>query len=137
MRVKILLPALSLFVLALAFGSFVGCVNNPAVGEYGGEGEESGVRLAINETYNTVRKGVQLILAYDSNASSFTGTVENVTNETVPSVRVEVHLSNGKELGPTAPIDLAPGKKSKVNLSAVGQSFTWWEAHAETGASEH
>ena len=33
MRVKILLPALSIFVLALAFGSFVGCGNNPAASE--------------------------------------------------------------------------------------------------------
>ena len=33
MRVKFLLPALLLFVLALAFGSFVGCGNNPTAPE--------------------------------------------------------------------------------------------------------
>jgi len=113
------------------------CKSKPTVSEHEGEGEESGPRLAINETYNIVRKGVRLILTYDSNSSSFTGTVENVTKQTVPLVRVEIHLSNGTELGPTTPIDLAPGKKANVNLSAAGQSFDWWKAHAETGASEH
>ena len=121
------------------------CRNTPQEGEQGreSEGEEAGPRLAVNQTHDTVRKGVRLILAYDSISSSFIGTVENVTNEKVYSVRVEVHLSNGVELGPTSPEDLAPGNKSNVNLSAAGQSFTWWKAHAETsgpggeGGGEH
>jgi hypothetical protein len=57
--------------------------------------------------------------------------------KTVSRVRIEVHLSNGNELGSTIPIDQAPGKKVDVGLSAEGQSFDWWEAHAEAGASEH
>ena len=69
--------------------------------------------------------------------TSLIGTVENVTEKTISRVRVEVHLSNGNELGPTEPIDLAPGKKVDVKLSAEGQSFNWWKAHAEAGASEH
>ena len=56
--------------------------------------------------------------------------------KTVSRVRIEVHLSNGNELGPTAPIDLAPGKKVDVGLSAEGQSFDWWKAHAEADAPE-
>ncbi len=91
--------------------------------EHKGEGEEAGPRLTIQDTYDTVRKGVRLILAYDSASSTFTGTVENVTKKTIKSVRVEVHLSNRVELGPTKPIDLAPGKKEKVKLSAAGQTF--------------
>ena len=51
--------------------------------------------LTFNETYNKVHRGMQLILTYDKASSSFIGTVENVTNKTIKSVRVEVHLSNG------------------------------------------
>ncbi len=102
-----------------------------------GEGEESGPEIGLDGTHNEVRKGVRLILSFDSESSSFVGTVENVSEKTVPKVRVEVHLSNGTELGPTKPVNLAPGKKIKVKLSAVDQTFTWWKAHAEAGSSEH
>jgi len=106
-------------------------------GEHAGEGEETGPRISKDGTHDEVRKGVRLILSFDNESSSFTGTVENITEKTVSRVRVEVHLSNGTELGPTEPIDLAPGKKVDVELSAKGQSFNWWKAHAEAGASEH
>jgi len=122
----------------LLIASFA-CKNKPAEIEKAdqSEGEEAGVRLAINDTYDTVRKGVRLILTYDSTSSSFIGTVENVTNETIKFVRVEVHLSNGIELGPTDPIDLAAGSKENVKLAAEGQSFEWWKAHPEAGEGEH
>ncbi len=102
-----------------------------------GEGEESGPEIGLDGTHNEVRKGVRLILSFDSGSSSFVGTVENVSEKTVSKVRVEVHLSNGTELGPTKLVNLAPGKKIKVKLSAVDQTFTWWKAHAEAGSSEH
>ncbi len=106
-------------------------------GEGRGEGEEPGVRLAIDETYNVVRKGVRLILSYDSSSSAFVGTVENVIERTVSAVRVEVHLSNGTELGPTERNDLAPGEQLAVTLSSIkGQDFDWWKAHAESGEGE-
>ena len=106
-------------------------------GEHAGEGEEAGPRISKDGTHDEIRKGVRLILSFDNESSSFIGTVENVTEKTISRVRVEVHLSNGKELGPTEPIDLAPGKKADVKLSAEGQSFNRWKAHAEVGASEH
>ncbi len=106
-------------------------------GEGAEEGEESGPQIGLDGTHDEVRKGVRLILSFDSESSSFVGTVENVSEKTVPKVRVEVHLSNGMELGPTEPVDLAPGKKIEVKLSAVDQTFTWWKAHAEAGTSEH
>ncbi|MHC4534655.1 MAG: FxLYD domain-containing protein [Planctomycetota bacterium] len=106
--------------------------------EGGGEGEEPGVRIAIDETYDAVRRGVRLILNYDSTTSSFVGTVENITDKPVSAVRVEVHLSNGTELGPTERNDLSPGEKIAVKLSAGGQDFDWWKAHAESGeGGEH
>jgi len=101
-----------------------------------GEGEEAGPRIAIDGIHDEVQKGSRLILSFDKESSSFIGTVENLTEETLARVRIEVHLSNGTELGPTEPIDLAPGKKVGVKLSAEGQTFEWWKAHAEVGASE-
>ncbi len=105
--------------------------------EEGGEGEESGPRIPIDGTHNELRKGSRLILSFDKESSSFIGTVENVSEKTLTRVRIEVHLSNGIELGPTEPISLEPGKKADVKLSAEGQTFEWWKAHAEVGISEH
>lgn len=104
---------------------------------HGEEGEEAGPQMGVDSTYDEVRNGVRLVLSFDSESSAFFGTVENVTGKTISRVRVEVHLSNGAELGPTEPVDLAPGKKIEVMLSAEGQSFIWWIAHAEAGSSEH
>jgi hypothetical protein len=106
-------------------------------GEHAEEGEEAGAKISLDETYDEVRKGVRLILSFDNEISSFIGTLENVTEKTVSRVRVEVHLSSGIELDSTGPIDLAPGKKVDIGLSAEGQSFNWWKAHAEVGESEH
>ena len=107
-------------------------------GEHGdSEDEESGIRYTKSETVVEVRRGIELNLKYDQSSTTFIGTIKNVSNETAKRVRVEIHLSNKKELGPTKPVDLAPGKQASVKLSAKGQSFTWWTAHAEVGSSEH
>jgi len=104
---------------------------------HGEEGEESGTELALDATYDEVRNGARLVLTYDAHSSSFRGTVENTTDKTLEQVRVEVHLSNGKELGPTIPVNLGPGKKTDVQLMATGQNFTGWTTHAEVGSGEH
>ncbi len=101
------------------------------------EGEESGTEYALGETYDHVRNGARLILAYDAQSNSFAGTVENTTSKTLERVRVEVHLSNGMELGPTTPADLAPDEKRDVKLTATSKDFTGWSAHPEVGNEEH
>ena len=100
--------------------------------------EESNIELALNEQYDNVRSGARLILVYDAQSNSFKGTVENTTTETLKQVRVEVHLSNGVELGPTTPGDLAPGEQREIELVATSTDFTAWTAHPEVGGSgEH
>ena len=94
-------------------------------------------KLVLNETYDRVRNGARLILSYDAQTNAFKGTVENTTNETLKYVRVEIHLSNGKELGPTIPEDLAPGEKTEVQLIATSTDFNGWTAHPEVGSGEH
>jgi len=98
-----------------------------------GGSEESGNTLSLSETYDVVRKGVRLNMHYDKKSNSFKGIVENTTDNTLTQVRVEVHLSNGTELGPTTPIDLAPGEKVEVTLPATNKSFDGWTPHAEVG----
>ena len=104
-------------------------------GEGGGE-EASSANLAPDETFDMVRGGARLIMSYDAPSNSFMGTVENTTNSVLTRVRIEVHLSNGTELGPTTPVDLAPGEMTTVNLSSTQASFTGWIAHAEVGGGE-
>lgn len=99
--------------------------------------EESGKTLGLNETYDHMHSGVRLILAYHKASTSFIGTVENTTDKRIKSIRVEVHLSNGTELGPTGRMNLAPGEKTGIKLEALAHVFTWWKAHVETGSSEH
>ncbi|MCY3784094.1 MAG: hypothetical protein OXG79_09945 [Chloroflexi bacterium] len=107
-------------------------------GDEGGGGEEgSGANtLPPDQTFDQVRGGARLILNYDPASNAFRGTIENTTNSVLTRVRIEVHLSNGTELGPTTPIDLAPGQAASVNLPSTPESFTGWVAHAEVGSGE-
>ena len=108
-------------------------------GEHGGEGghdegdegEESGEYLGRDDTWDATRRGARLILSFDPGRDAFAGTVENTTGETLCAVRVEVHLSSGTELGPTARTDLAPGAAAEVALETAGEAFERWTAHPE------
>ncbi len=99
----------------------------------GGE-EASANMLASDETFDAVRSGARLILSYDAPSNAFTGTVENTTNGVLDQVRIEVHLSNGTELGPTTPTAIAPGEVVAITLPSTQASFTGWVAHAEVGS---
>ena len=78
-----------------------------------------------------------LTLKYNASSDAFEGVIENTSNKTAEKARVEVHLSNGVELGPTKPKNLKPGEKTTVNLSANGNEFKTWSTHAEIGSNEH
>ena len=105
-------------------------------GESGGEEGSSANQLAPNETFDMVRSGARLILKYDASSNSFKGIVENTTNNALNRVRIEVHLSNGTELGPTTPVNMAPREVMGVVLPSTQASFTGWVAHAEVGGAE-
>ena len=125
----------------LSFGVF-GCSGSPTEPsgeEHGPEGEggesgESGTRYMLSETATEVRSGVELIVDYDSTREVFSGTVRNTTSATVTQVRVEIHLSNGVELGPTPRVDLPAGETHSVELDARGQTFSWFTVHVELGS---
>ena len=133
-------PSMTLAVLGfvLVF-ALIGCNSGSESGEHsrgsesGEGGEESGTQFALGDTFDEVRAGARLVLSYDSTANAFKGTVANTTGTTLSRVRVEVHLSNGIELGPTTPVDLAPGQVVEVTLPAGSQPFASWSAHPEVG----
>ena len=142
---SLLLPyrlAIPLAAVLLAFG-LAACSStsesgresgSEASGHGEGGGEESATQFGPGDTFYMTRAGARLILSYDAASQAFTGTVTNVTGATLSSVRVEVHLSNGVELGPTPPMDLAPGQSIPVSLPASGQDFATWGAHPEVGS---
>ncbi len=105
-------------------------------GEGGGGEEGSRATLAPNQTFDAVRGGARLILNYDAATNAFNGTVENTTSNVLNRVRIEIHLSNGTELGPTTPVDLVPGQTLAVNLPSTATPFTGWIAHSEVGGGE-
>ena len=105
-------------------------------GSGGGEGGSAANQLAPDETFDMTRSGARLIMNYDAQSNSFKGTVENTTNNPLTRVRVEIHLSNGTELGPTTPIDIAGGEVVAIELPFTQASFTGWVAHAEVGSGE-
>ena len=104
--------------------------------EAGGEEGSGANALAPDETFDMVRSGARLVLKYDAPSNAFKGTVENTTNGVLKRVRIEVHLANGTELGPTTPTDLAPGQVKTINLPAPAAAFTGWTAHAEVGNAD-
>ncbi|QDU33620.1 hypothetical protein KS4_16720 [Poriferisphaera corsica] len=99
-------------------------------------GEEGGNRIGKYEKWDRVRNGARLILAYNPSSQSFKGYVHNTTKQMLPDVRVEVHLSNGTELGPTKRVNLKPGAKLQIELAANNQKFAWWTTHPEYGIEE-
>ncbi len=101
-------------------------------GESGEGGEETAVQLNPTQSFWMTRKGARLDLRYDTATQSFRGSATNIAGATIPRVRVEVHLSNGVELGPTTTTDLAPSQAVDVTLPATGQTFAQWGAHAES-----
>ena len=105
-------------------------------GSGGEEGSGAANMLALDETFDMVRAGARLVLSYDAPSNSFKGTVENTTNGVLDQVRIEVHLSNGTELGPTTPRDMAPGEVVSIDMPATAASFTGWTPHAEVGGGE-
>ena len=99
--------------------------------------EESGTQYTKNEPFDESRKGARLVLRYDPDQDAFVGTVTNTSDAVLDQVRVEVHLSNGVELGPTTPGDLQPGESAQITLPADGEQFDAWSAHPESGSDEH
>ena len=120
-----------LFFVLLAVTSItaVACISN----NHPIDGEAPDVELTLDDTYDQVRNGARLVLTHEADSNSFNGFVENTTDELLPLVRVEVHLSNGLELGPTSPVDLAPGESVAVRLLAKNFIFDTWTAHLKVG----
>lgn len=98
------------------------------------EHEESGEYIARDADWDETRRGIRLMLSFDADDNAFTGSVQNTTGATVCGVRVEIHLSNGTEIGPTDPVDLPSGETLVVALEAGDEDFETYNAHPEVSA---
>ncbi|MDE2974305.1 MAG: hypothetical protein OXU64_06205 [Gemmatimonadota bacterium] len=94
---------------------------------------EGGKRWDKDEPATVTRSGVKLVIRYHSSDEEFRGTMTNTTSSSVSDARVEIHLSNGKELGPTPRTTLAGDESKDVTLDAAGQRFSWFSVHIELG----
>ena len=101
-----------------------------------GDNEAGAIQLTKSQTYDQVKGGARLIVAYDAAQNAFSGTVENTLTQVLRNVRVEIHLSNGTELGPEFYGNMAPGEIRAITLSSSNAAFASWTAHPETGSGE-
>ena len=105
--------------------------------EHGGSvrgGEEGSAYLPTMTKQNKLfANGARLVLQFDPKTQVFVGAVTNTTARILPQVRVEVHLDNGTELGPTQRIDVGPGQTVPVELGTFGNEFNSWVSHPEAG----
>ena len=102
--------------------------------ERGAGGEEGGAYLAKMTRQDEVfANGARLVLQFNPNTQAFVGSVTNTTARTLSQVRVEIHLDNGTELGPTKRIDVEPGRTIPVELGTFGNEFSSWVSHPEAG----
>lgn len=100
-------------------------------------GEEGKSRIPKLEKHvKTYKNGAHLTLQYNPATEAFVGRVQNTLKVPLTQIRVEIHLSNGLELGPTKRTDLQPGATLPVELSALDQKFTYWVTHPEAGSEE-
>ena len=129
-------PAVASLLLCMGLLA-AGCGDDSTSSEPAEEhSEESGIQYQKGEDYDETRGGARLLLSYDSSQDAFVGTVTNTTDGILDEVRIEVHLSNGVELGPTTPGDLPAGETADISLSADGEEFETWSAHPEVGRDE-
>lgn len=116
-------------------------------GEHGGSGEGGGSEIGaesgdeasppipINQPFSGTFGNQNFSFAYDALDGAFRGTVENPTAAFICESRTEIHLGSGGqvvELGPTIPVNLAPGSTQKVVMSAGGYVLDMYILHPES-----
>ncbi len=123
-----------------ALGEHSGGEGRGEGGEHGGRaetGEEGGAYVPKMTKQNELfANGAHLVLEFNFGTQVFVGSVTNTTGTTLPEVRVEVHLDNGAELGPTRRIDVQPGQTIPVELGTFGNEFSSWVSHPEAGVEQ-
>ncbi len=109
-------------------------------GEHGAAGQDdeeaSSYLPKMTKQDKIFANGARLVLQFNPRTQVFVGSVTNTTSRTLSQVRVEIHLDNGTELGPTKRTDVRPGQTIPVELGAFGNSFTSWVSHPEAGVEQ-
>lgn len=97
---------------------------------------ESVTQLGLDGVFDEVIEGLHVVMSYDAENHLFRGTLENTTEETLKEIEVEIHLSNGKELGPEEFAEMTPEMDFVVDFEAGEEDFKTWSVHVEVGSEE-
>ena len=103
-------------------------------GEESSEGsEESATQYALDQTFDQVRnaRAPDSVIRLECQRFQRDGREHNRGDAERRPCRGA--SSNGIELGPTTPLDLAPGQTHGIALPASDESFESWSAHPEVG----
>lgn len=92
------------------------------------EGVTEQTSFSKSDTLNKSSKGVQLILYFDEQAGTFTGSLENTTAELLCGISVTTSADAGSELASSQPVDLEAGENAEVQINPDNTSFTNWSA---------
>lgn len=132
MKLKTFLNTFSVILLVIAGSLIVSCTGNST----GSKDKEIDSVLNPNETYNTNLAGVHIFVDYDPEANLFNGYIENTTENIITRVGIRIHLSSGVKLGPTPAVDLLPGERKELRLSAKNFEFESWSVDPEIGGND-
>jgi len=80
------------------------------------------------DTLMKTYKGIHLALYYDNESESFTGTIENTTEEQLCGITINASTGNDDKLGMTEPTNLESRQSSRVNIPARDTGFENWSA---------
>ncbi|PON17422.1 hypothetical protein C2W62_13275 [Candidatus Entotheonella serta] len=104
--------------------------------ECGGESsDESSPPIPLTDSFSGVFQNQNFTFAFDVSTGAFRGTVENPTDDFICQSRTEIHLGVGAqviELGPTIPVNLAPGEILNVVMAANGFAPDTYSLHPES-----
>lgn len=110
-----------------------------AEGGSGESGTESGAEasppIPINQPFSGTFQNQLFDFAYDATTDAFRGTVHNPTAGFICESRTEIHTGVGTqviELGPTIPVNLAPGETLNVVMSPGGLVLDTYSLHPES-----
>lgn len=90
--------------------------------------EAAQTSFAKQDTLTKTSRGVRLMLHFDEATGTFTGSVDNTTEEALCGIAVQASSENGTKFGATEPTDLQAGQSTNVTIEADNTNFTHWMA---------
>lgn len=128
-----------IFIMFLVGTLAISCQDNVVLPE----SDPTSPILTLSESWSGVinSNGLKVDMLYDKANAVFSGTVENVSTQTICYIQFELNLKQGSvtvlELGPNVVGDLKPGQQGAIRLvvadnpSSTNVMYNGWEIHPE------